>query len=70
MVNLGVLRYPQVKKLNDYITQGEICLKQVEKNKLNNRNSNMGFIFDQAKKAIENNINYWQEILVRVSEHC
>ena len=60
----------QVKKLNDHITQGEICLKQVEKNKLNNRNSNIGFIFDQAKKAIENNINHWQEILVRMTEHC
>lgn len=53
--------------LNDHITDGEACLKQVEVNRLNNKNPNMNFIFDHAKEKIDYNISCWQNILIRIS---
>lgn len=57
----------QIKKLNYHITDGEACLKQVEANRLNNKNPNMNFIFDHAKEKIDYNISCWQNILIKIS---
>jgi uncharacterized protein YaaN involved in tellurite resistance len=58
----------QIKKLKAAILDGEDCLKQVEKNKLNNKNPHMAFIFDHGISSIENNINHWQKILKVVDD--
>lgn len=57
----------QIKKLKAAILDGEDCLKQVEENRLKSTNSHMSFIFDHAKKNIDYNISYWQNIMIKIS---
>lgn len=53
----------QIKKLEAAILDGEECLRQVEEDKLNNKNPHMTFIFDHGISSIQNNINHWQKLL-------
>ena len=57
----------QIKKLEIAILDGEECLKQVEENRLKNTNPHISFIFDHAKKNIDYNISYWQDIMIKIS---
>lgn len=57
----------QIKKLKAAILDGEDCLKQVEENRLKSTNPHMSFIFDHAKKNIDYNISYWQNIMIKIS---
>lgn len=57
----------QIKKLEIAILDGQECLRQVEENRLRNTNPHMSFIFDHAKKNIDYNISYWQDIMIRIS---
>ena len=57
----------QIKKLEAAILDGEECLKQVEENRLKSTNPHMSFIFDHAKKNIDYNISYWQNIMIKIS---
>jgi len=57
----------QIKKLEAAILDGEECLKQVEENRLKSTNPHMSFIFDHAKKNIDYNISYWQNIIIKIS---
>jgi hypothetical protein len=57
----------QIKKLEIAILDGQECLRQVEENRLKNTNPHISFIFDHAKKNIDYNISYWQDIMIRIS---
>ena len=57
----------QIKKLEIAILDGQECLRQVEENRLKSTNPHMSFIFDHAKKNIDYNISYWQDIMIKIS---
>ena len=58
----------QIKKLEAAILDGEECLRQVEEDKLNNKNPHMAFIFDHGISSIQNNINHWRKLLKVVDD--
>ena len=58
----------QIKKLEAAIIDGEECLRQVEEDKLNNKNPHMAFIFDHGISSIQNNINHWRKLLKVVDD--